>query len=47
MEQFLSNEDKVMLRSEYRKSIMNFNKMPNIQELNSKLKQNVKLNEKA
>lgn len=47
MEQFLSNEDKVMLRSEYRKSIMNFNKMPNIQELNSKLKQNVKLNEKS
>ena len=26
---------------------MNFNKMPNIQELNSKLKQNVKLNEKS
>ena len=47
MEQFLSNEDKVMLRSEYRKSIMNFNKMPNIQELNSKLKQNIKLNEKS
>lgn len=47
MEQFLSNEDKVMLKSEYRKSIMNFNKMPNIQELNSKLKQNVKLNEKS
>ena len=37
MEQFLSDEDKVMVRSEYRKSIMNFNKIPNIQELNLKL----------
>ncbi len=47
MEQFLSDEDKVVLRSEYRKSIMNFNTTTNIQELNSKLKQNVKLNERS
>lgn len=47
MEQFLSDEDKVMLRSEYRKSIMSFNNIPNIQALNSKLKENVKLNEKS
>lgn len=47
MEQFLSDEDKVMLRSEYRKSIMSFNNVPNIQLLNSKLKENVKLNEKS
>lgn len=47
MEQFLSNEDKVMLRAEYRKSIMSFNTIPNIQALNSKLKENVKLNEKS
>lgn len=47
MEQFLSDEDKVMLRSEYRKSIMSFNNLPNIKLLNSKLKENVKLNEKS
>jgi len=46
-EQFLSDEDKVMLRSEYRKSIMSFNNIQNIQALNSKLKENVKLNEKS
>lgn len=47
VEQFLSDEDKVMVRSVYRKSIMDFNNIPNIQELNKKLKENVKLGNKS
>lgn len=47
IEQFLSDEDKVMVRSGYRKSIMSFNNIPNIQELNTKLKENVKLGNKS
>jgi molybdopterin converting factor small subunit len=46
MEQFLSDEDKMNLRSEYRKNNMNFKNIDSIKQLNTKLKENVKINDK-
>lgn len=46
MEQFLSDEDKMNLRSEYRKNNMNFKNIDSIKQLNKQLEKNVKINNK-
>lgn len=46
MEQFLSDEDRMNLRSEYRNNTMNFKNINSIQQLNKKLEENVRINDK-
>ena len=45
--EFLSEEDQVNLKSEYRKNQQNFKSLPAITDLNTKLRDNVKINNKV